>query len=67
MNMTVSDMKIRQKFFVVRQLGADDIIGCQFVDRAVEFLAVQKRKIILRNEAVVPVIRCRAIVPTDID
>lgn len=65
MTITVADVTVRQIFVAVRQLGADIILGCQFIDRAVEYVAVQKRQLILVSGAVVPVVRRRAIVPVE--
>lgn len=65
LTITVADLTIRQTFVVVRQLGADVILGCHFIDKALEFIAVQKRHVILTSGAVVPIIRRRAIVPIE--
>eukprot|EP00171_Calliarthron_tuberculosum_P021901 IDg21901t1 len=67
LTVTVADLSIRQTFVVVRQLGADVILGCQFIDSAVDFLSVRGRHLILTTGKEVPIARRRAVIPTDRD
>ena len=58
LTLTVSTFRVRQPFVVVRQLGADVILGCTFINDCVEQIYPRQRKVILRNGDVVD-IQCR--------
>lgn len=51
LSITISKYKARQKFLVVKRLGADVILGCTFID--VHINAIRPRQIFiqLRNES----------------
>ncbi len=50
----------RQHFIVARQLGADALLRCTFVDSQVYIISVRKRVCELWNGEVIPVVRHRA-------
>ena len=60
----VGDQLTRTQFVVVRNLGADVILGCQYIDSAVAALNVNHRSLTLRNDDIVPILRRRAIPPS---
>eukprot|EP00171_Calliarthron_tuberculosum_P003874 IDg3874t1 len=63
LTVTVGTQTNRIPFVVVSQLGADAILGCSYIDQAIEDIKCQKRGVLLMNGDFVPVIRRRAAVP----
>eukprot|EP00171_Calliarthron_tuberculosum_P023407 IDg23407t1 len=59
----IADQVTRHPFVVARNLGADAILGTQFIDSAVEDIKVHKRAVLLTNGTMVPIIRRRAVSP----
>ena len=54
----------RQPFIVARQLGADVILGCTFIDHHVEAIHARQKVVELINGETVPIVRRPAGIPT---
>lgn len=52
-----------QTFIVVRELAADVILGCSFIDSHVEEIKIRKRTVVLSHGSTVPILRRRDGVP----
>ena len=63
LTVTLGDYTARVPFVVVRNLGADILLGCTFIDRHVEGIFPTKRNARLANGCVIPIIRRRALEP----
>lgn len=63
LTVTVGTQTNRVPFVVVKQLGADAILGCSYMDQAIEDIKCQKRGVLLLNGDFVPVTRRRASAP----
>ena len=51
----IADMTVRTPFFIVRQLGADMLLGTTFIDAHCEILWIRKRRLLLGNGTWIPV------------
>ena len=60
----VGNQVTSHEFVVTRQLNADVILGCHYLDAAVEDIHVQRRTLELLSGECVPIVRRRATVPT---
>ena len=60
----IADMTIRTPFFIVRQLGADMILGTTFIDAHCEILWIRKHPLLLGNGIWESVQKCAAISPS---
>ena len=50
----IADMMVRTPFFIVRQLGADMLLGSTFIDAHCEILWIRKRRLLLGNGTWIP-------------
>ena len=57
LTLTVSTLRVRQPFVVVRQLGADVILGCTFSDLCVEAIRPRQKEVTLRDGSKVDIQR----------
>lgn len=61
---TVATQTTRSPFGAVRSLGKDIIFGCHYINRAVEYIQVQRRCIAFMNGSHAPIVHRRATIPT---
>ena len=65
LTVTVGSHSARTPFVVVRNLGADVLLGCTYIDQNVETIKPRGRTVELINGDVVPVIRRQALRPIE--
>lgn len=63
LSVTVGTHTVRLPFIAVRKLGTYVILGCHYMDKAVDTIQVQQRHVILVDSSRVRIIRRRAVVP----
>eukprot|EP00171_Calliarthron_tuberculosum_P017931 IDg17931t1 len=64
LTVTIASYTARMPFVGVRQLGTDVILGCHFIDKAVDSIQIRHRRIALTNGSHAPIIRRRAVAPS---
>ena len=65
LTLQIATQTSRTPFVVVRQLGADVILGAMYIDKHIEHISMRRQNLILSNGDVVPIIRRPGRIPIE--